>query len=157
MSTPFWDSQVEVQAQQDWRNLQKNTRSFNLKLSANIRPGAKYREFSLKILYKVKKLPLALGIRVGLSLFFLEKYVISMYFWCIKGKSPWNFLEISLSSPCAFYVISSHRRKPLDCACSWSYIQQILAFSHYICRDSVLARIKLTSNKKRQGLEFGIT
>ena len=150
MSTPFWDSQVEVQAQQDWRNLQKNTRSFNLKLSADIRPGAKYREFILKILNKVKKMTISPGNYGGSKpFFFLEKYVISMYLWCIKGKSPWNFLENSLSSPCAFYVISSHRRKPLDCTCSWSYIQQILAFSHY-CRDSLLARIKLTSNKNKK-------
>ena len=39
----------------------------------------------------------------------------------------WNFLEISRSRPCAFYMMSSHRRKPLDCACFWSYIHQILA------------------------------
>ena len=71
-----------------------------------------------------------------------------MYLWCIKGKSPWSFLEISPARPCAFYVMPSHRRKSLDCTCFWSYIQQILAFSHY-CRDSVLARIRLTSKKMK--------
>ena len=52
-----------------------------------------------------------------------------------------KLLEISpRSHPRAFYVMSSHRsipqiiRKPIDCACFWSYIRQILFFSRY-CRE----------------------
>ena len=37
---------------------------------------------------KWRKWQLALAIRAGKP--FLEKYVISVYLWCIKGKSPWS-------------------------------------------------------------------
>ena len=52
-----------------------------------------------------------------------------------------KLLEISpRSRPRALYMMSSHRsipqiiRKPIVCACFWSYIRQILFFSRY-CRE----------------------
>ena len=58
-------------------NKQITTRSFNLKVSAGVRVGWKYGEYSLKMRR-----------RLGwVSLFQNEKYVISVYLWCIKGEA----------------------------------------------------------------------
>jgi len=77
-----------------------------------------------------------------------------------------KLLEISpRSRPRAFYVMSSHRsipqiiRKPIDCACFWSYIRQILFFPA-ILENSVLSRIRLASNNlsfKNKGGGEGVT
>ena len=79
-----------------------------------------------------------LGFKISRNKIKSNYLTLNSFIICLFAE---NLLEISKRSrPRAFYVISSHRsipqmiRKPIDCACFWSYIRQILAFSHY-CRE----------------------
>ena len=85
--TPFSDSQVRVFLFKTGEIDKSTPRSFNLKLSVGIIPGTQHREYSLKILYKVKKMTIiALGIRVRKP--FFRKICYFRVFVMYKREKP---------------------------------------------------------------------
>ena len=88
-----------------------------------------------------------LGFKISRNKIKSNYLTLNSFIICLFAE---NLLEISKRSrPRAFYVISSHRsipqviRKPIDCACIWSYIRQIWVFTAIVEKCAV-------SHKARQ-------